>query len=70
MPILVTCTSCGKRIQAPDKMIGQKAQCPKCSAPIVMQPQADTPTPPQTETDDHGAATDPMADLAAALGRQ
>ncbi len=80
MSILITCKSCGKRIQAPDKLKGQKVRCPKCSAAIVVegQPEQQTataeaspgdPTPTvATPADEY--ENDPMAALAAALGQR
>jgi DNA-directed RNA polymerase subunit RPC12/RpoP len=34
MPISVECGGCGSKFQAPDKLAGKRAECPKCSAVI------------------------------------
>lgn len=37
MPIKVTCSSCDKTINAPDKYAGKKAKCPGCGERILIQ---------------------------------
>jgi len=41
MPIHVECPGCGRRLQAPDRLAGQRVKCPGCSAVIhVSSPAA------------------------------
>ncbi len=34
MPIIFYCSSCGKKLKAPDASAGRRVPCPKCGAPI------------------------------------
>jgi hypothetical protein len=36
MPIQFDCPSCGKKVKAPDNMVGKKAQCPSCKSILVI----------------------------------
>lgn len=36
MPIAITCSSCNKKLQAPDSAVGKKVRCPACSAKIAV----------------------------------
>lgn len=56
MPILITCTSCGKKIKVSDTMLGRMVYCPECKAMLKVQPGAG---------DSHA---DPVGELCAADG--
>lgn len=51
MPIAITCTSCGSRINAPDAAAGKKAKCPKCKAVVSIPSNEDKQPPPNPEQD-------------------
>lgn len=56
MPILITCTSCGKKIKVPDAVLGRMVHCPECKAMLKVQ----------TETGDSEA--EPVGELCAVDG--
>ena len=43
MPITVSC-SCGRRLKAPDKLLGKKAKCPDCGKVLLIEAEQ-TPDP-------------------------
>jgi DNA-directed RNA polymerase subunit RPC12/RpoP len=47
MPISLTCSSCGARLNAPDSAAGKKVNCPKCSTQIKV---GETAPPAARET--------------------
>ena len=58
MPIEVSC-SCGRRLKAPDKLLGKKAKCPDCGKILVIKkpdpvaksdPKPVAPTPATTSS--------------------
>jgi DNA-directed RNA polymerase subunit RPC12/RpoP len=61
MSILVSCKACGKKMQAPEKMLGQQARCPKCGAGLLIERRAAT-----TSTTGAPADTPPAPDGASA----
>jgi hypothetical protein len=47
MPILFTCSSCGKQLSVPDEYGGQQGVCPSCGSPVTV-PQPSAAQPPST----------------------
>lgn len=45
MSIIVSCTTCGQRLRAPDDAVGRSVKCPKCGASMTI-PAAETSLPP------------------------
>jgi hypothetical protein len=49
MPIRVVCRSCGRQLNAPDKLAGRKVKCPQCQAavpiPAAVSVKAEPPAP-------------------------
>src|SRR5947209_4184828 len=41
MPIPLQCTSCGKKMKAPDKLAGKRVACPGCKQPLSIPVQED-----------------------------
>ncbi|MFL5241330.1 MAG: hypothetical protein ACJ8FY_04425 [Gemmataceae bacterium] len=41
MPIPLECTSCGKKMKAPDKLAGKRVACPGCKQPLSIPVQED-----------------------------
>ena len=62
MPIKISCR-CGQRFQAPDKMAGKKARCPKCGDALQI-PAASG----QAASAQKGAAVPDMSDLLDEIG--
>ena len=50
MPITLSCSSCNKRLEAPDKYAGRPVKCPKCqtalTVPVAVPPSQPVPPPP------------------------
>jgi predicted RNA-binding Zn-ribbon protein involved in translation (DUF1610 family) len=46
MPIAVSCSSCQKKINAPDKFAGKIVKCPDCGARVAVSVAAFGPPPP------------------------
>jgi len=46
MPILVSCTSCGKKLKVPDDRVGKMAKCPGCMGTFLVTAGGAAPAPP------------------------
>lgn len=44
MPILVVCSHCGEKGNAPDSAVGKKVRCPKCRQPMTVPGGSGNPT--------------------------
>jgi hypothetical protein len=52
VPIFLTCGSCGRKLQAPDKLLGKRVKCPKCGQSLEVTPAvAPDPAPPPPDDD-------------------
>jgi predicted Zn finger-like uncharacterized protein len=60
MPILVTCPSCGARINAPDSAAGRKAKCPKCGTTISIPAATTSPFAPTQGMPPHSVPPIPV----------
>jgi hypothetical protein len=47
MPEVITCTSCQRKLQVPDNLMGQDVQCPTCGGTFMARP--DGPMPSRSE---------------------
>jgi DNA-directed RNA polymerase subunit RPC12/RpoP len=46
MSIPVSCSQCGKRFAAPEKLLGKAVRCPECGGAINVRRKETTPPPP------------------------
>ena len=45
MPVITTCSACGKKLKIRDELVGKKLKCPACGAVFTGQADAMTPGP-------------------------
>jgi hypothetical protein len=53
VPISLTCGGCGRKLQAPDKLLGKRVKCPKCGKALEVTPAVASEPPPPPPDDDN-----------------